>query len=71
MWEDRGSGESEVLWGVEEDGYGINIATLSDMDEFVQKSGQVLEDGVEEAKAGFKVAVEGLKAAAAVAEFVK
>lgn len=27
--------------------------------------------GVEEAKAGFKVAVEGLKAAAAVAEFVK
>ena len=60
MWEDRGSGEPEVLWGVEEDGYGINIATLSDMDEFVQKSGQV-----------FKVAVEGLKAAAAVAEFVK
>ncbi len=45
--------------------------TLSDMDEFVQKSGQVLEDGVEEAKAGFKVAVEGLKAAATVAEFVK
>ena len=29
--------------GVDEDGYGINIATLSDMDEFVQKSGQVLK----------------------------
>ena len=43
MWEDRGSSEPEVLWGVEEDGYGINIATLSDMDEFVQKSGQVLK----------------------------
>mgnify|MGYP002676155192 CR=1 FL=1 len=25
---DRGSGESEVLWGVEEDGYGINIAIV-------------------------------------------
>ena len=43
MWECRHPCEPEILWRVEEDGYGINIATLSDMDEFVQKSGQVLK----------------------------